>query len=127
MTPDNITLNYSYDERSMLTSVTDNLNQSIIYTYDDHKNVIKTETTSSDGSLALVVDSVFDNRNRLIETRAPHNLTEESITQRLLDENNNLIGLTDPNGNPSSNSYDASNRLESNAHRESGVDAERIV
>lgn len=84
----------------MLTSVTDNLNQSIVYTYDDHKNVIKTETTHSDGSLALLVDSIYDNRNRLTETRAPHGQTEELITQRILDENSNLIGLIDPNGNP---------------------------
>ena len=71
-TPDGISLNYTYDERSYLTRVTDNLDQSIVYTYDEHKNVIKTETSNGDGSLALLVDSVYDNRNRLTETKAPH-------------------------------------------------------
>ena len=117
----------------MLTSVTDNLNQSIIYTYDDHKNVTQTETRSSDGSLALLVNSLYDNRNRLTETRAPHVDVEESITQRILDANSNLIGLIDPNGNPSNNGYDENNRLESNTHREGGItqyeydDQDRIV
>ncbi len=120
-TPDGITLSYTYDERSMLTSVTDNLNQSIRYTYDDHKNVIRTETTNSDGSLALLVDSLYDNRNRLTQTSAPHIGVDNSVTQRILDENSNLIGLIDPNGNPSNNSYDAFNRLETNTHREGGV------
>ncbi len=133
VTPDLIVLDYSYDERSFLTSVTDNLNQSIVYTYDAHKNVIQTETTSEDGSLALLVDSVYDNRNRLTETRAPHLGTEASITRRILDENSNLVGLIDPNGNPSSNTYDPFNRLDSNTHREAGVtqyeydDQDRIV
>ncbi|MEQ8937797.1 MAG: RHS repeat-associated core domain-containing protein, partial [Gammaproteobacteria bacterium] len=120
-TPDGITLNYTYDARSLLTSVTDNLGQQIIYTYDAHKNVIQTETLNSDGSLALLVDSVYDERNRLIETRAPHGQTDESITQRILDANSNLVGLIDPNGNQSTNTYDAFNRLENNIHRESGV------
>ena len=55
-----LSLDYAYDARSFLTSVTDNLGQSIVYVYDDHKNVIKTETSSSDGSLALLVDSIYD-------------------------------------------------------------------
>ncbi|MBV1929022.1 MAG: hypothetical protein KUG81_05865 [Gammaproteobacteria bacterium] len=120
-TPDGITLNYVYDDRSMLISVTDNLNQSINYTYDDHKNVIKTDTNNADGSLALLVDSVYDNRNRLTQTSAPHNATEASISQRVLDENSNLISLIDPNGNASTNQYDAFNRLDSNTHRENGI------
>lgn len=120
-TPDGITLNYIYDARSDLISVTDNLNQSIEYTYDEYKNVIKTETKNTDGSVALLVDSVYDNRNRLVQTKAPHAGVEESIMQRILDENSNLIGLIDPNGNSSSNSYDVFNRLETNTHRENGV------
>lgn len=132
-TPDAITLSYVYDARGMLTSVTDNLNQSITYSYDNHKNVTKTQTSSSDGSLALLVDSVYGNRNRLSQTSAPHLATDQSITQRTLDENSNLIGLIDPNGNSSTNNYDAYNRLNSNTHREGGItqygydDQDRII
>ena len=120
ITPDGITLNYTYDERSRLVSVTDQLGQSVSYAYDDYGNVIRTETRSSDASLALEVDSVFDSRNRLIETRAPH-LTGHSITRRILDNNSNLTELIDPNGNSSFNDYDASNRLTENTHRLDGI------
>ena len=89
ITPDGITLHYEYDARSRVTSITDNLNQVMSYTYDEYGNVIETQTRSSDNSLALQVSSVFDSRNRLIETRAPH-LSGESITQRMLDNNSNL-------------------------------------
>ena len=47
----------------------------------------------------------------------------QSITQRLLDENSNLVELIDPNGNSSLNVYDAEDRLETNTHREGGVTA----
>ena len=120
ITPDGITLHYEYDARSRVTSITDNLNQVMSYTYDEYGNVIETQTRSSDNSLALQVSSVFDSRNRLIETRAPH-LSGESITQRMLDNNSNLIELIDPNGNSSFNSYDKSNRLTDNTHRLSGI------
>ena len=119
-TPDLIVLDYLYDERNSLVSVTDNLNQSIVYSYDAHKNVIATETHSADGSLALLVQSVYDNRNRLLETRAPHLGPEDSVTTRLLDENSNLVGLIDPNGNASSNRYDPFDRLVENTHRLDG-------
>ena len=133
VTPDGITLDYAYDARSFLTSVTDNLGQSITYAYDAHKNVIRTDTTSADATLALTRDSVYDTRNRLTETRAPHLGLTESVTTRLLDANSNLVGLIDPNGSASSNAYDAFNRLATNTHRESGVthytydDQDRIV
>ena len=119
--PDGIVLNYAYDDRSMLTSVTDNLNQSLTYIYDDHKNLVSTETRNADTTLALMVDNEYDTRNRLIRTIAPHDLTSDSITERILDENSNLVGLIDPNGNPSSTTFDAFNRLETNTHRESGI------
>ena len=58
-TPDLIVLDYLYDERNALVTVTDNLNQSIVYSYDSHKNVIATETHSADGSLAILIQSVY--------------------------------------------------------------------
>ncbi|NKC16106.1 MAG: hypothetical protein GKR94_29055 [Gammaproteobacteria bacterium] len=60
---------------------------------------------------------MYDPRNRLIDSRAPH-LIAESITQYLLDVNSNPI---DPNGNPSSTTYDAFNRVASSTHREGGT------
>ena len=120
LTPDGVTLTYAYDARSYLTQVTDNLNQSISYSYDAYKNVVKTETTSGDDTLATLVDRVYDVRNRLVSVRSPHVGVEESITQRVLDENSNLVGLVDPNGASSSNAYDPFNRLVKNTHRLGG-------
>jgi hypothetical protein len=64
------------------------------YAYDAHKNVIRTDTTSAAATLALILESVYDTRNRLTETHAPHMGLTASATARLLDANSNLVGLT---------------------------------
>ena len=64
-------------------------------TDDGSGNVIQTETVNRDGTQALLVSSVFDNRNWLIENRAPH-LSGKSIAQRILDSHSNLIELLVP-------------------------------
>ncbi|MBN4073889.1 hypothetical protein JYU18_01385 [bacterium AH-315-E07] len=53
--------------------LSDNLNQQIEYSYDAYNNLIQTNTSSSDNSLALRVQQAFDVRNRLVEIRAPQN------------------------------------------------------
>ena len=142
ITPDQITYNFSYDERSFLTNVTDNLGQSVTYVYDEHKNIVRTETRNSNGvltntdgssSLALLVSNVYDNRNRLVETAAPHTSDLDSVTRLVLDENSNLTSIIDPNGNSSNSAYDPFNRLDESIHRLSGVatydydDQDRII
>ena len=56
-----------------------------------------------------------------MEFRAPHSDTEESVTERILDNNSNLTGLIDPNANQSANIFDAEDRLVESTHRENGV------
>ncbi|MCZ6804625.1 MAG: putative Ig domain-containing protein [Proteobacteria bacterium] len=121
ITPDGVVLTMIYDDKGRLTSIIDNLNQSIEYTYDPYNNLIQTDTSNADSTLALIVQQAFDTRNRLIEIRMPHNGTEDSITQRLLDNNSNLMGLIDPNGNSSGNVFDGEDRLTENTHRLSGI------
>jgi len=121
ITPDGITLNMEYDDKGRLINVTDNLGQSVEYTYDGYNNLIKSDTKNSDNSLALELEKAFDNRNRYIETRLPHAGSEESVTKQILDNNSNLTSLTDPNGNSSSNQYDDEDRLIENTHRLNGV------
>lgn len=121
ITPDLITLDMVYDSKGRLTSVTDNLNQRIEYIYDPYNNLVKTDTSSGDNSLALRVEQAFDVRNRLVEIRSPQNDVEDSVIQRLLDNNSNLVGMIDPNGNPSSNEYDGEDRLIGNTHRLNGI------
>ena len=126
-TPDGITLTYLYDNLNAVLSVTDNLGQQMTYSYDDHKNLIRTETKSSDGSLALFTESLYDVRNRLVTTTAPHTTDTStgqplnSVYQRVLDNNSNLTSMIDPNGNPSSTIFDAFDRVESSTHREGGI------
>jgi YD repeat-containing protein len=71
-------------------------------------------------AIFATVASVCDNRNRLIKTQAPHTDTEDSISERLLDNNSNLTGMTDPNGNSSTNQYDPFNRLSLKSSESSG-------
>ncbi|MBL4622698.1 MAG: RHS repeat protein, partial [Immundisolibacteraceae bacterium] len=120
VTPDGIILDMIYDHKGRLESVTDNLNQSIDYFYDAYDNLIQTDTLNSNGDLALTVSQTFDNRNRLASIASPH-LGGDSITQRVLDDNSNLTGLTDPNLATSSNQYDAEDRLIENSHRLNGI------
>ncbi len=120
-TPDGIMLTFTYDGRSRLEEVTDNAGQSITFTYDDAGNIITTETRNGDGTLALVVNSIFDDRNRLTQTRSPHDATDDSIVQMLLDAEGNLEALTDPKNQTSSNVYDKVHRVVSNTHRLNGV------
>lgn len=119
-TPDNITLTFTYDDRSRVTTVTDNLNQVITFTYDDVGNITRTATNNADGSLALRVDSVFDHRNRLIQTASPHTDVEDSIVQLVLDNNDNLQALIDSKNQRSDNVYDEVNRLSTSTHRLDG-------
>ncbi len=120
-TPDGVVLDLSYDDKGRLKRVTDNLNQSVTFGYDPHDNLIQTDTFNSGGDLALTVRQVFDKRNRLIDIQAPHSETEDSVLQRALDNNNNIVGLIDPNGNSSSSSYDGEDRLLEYVHRLDGI------
>lgn len=121
ITPDNITYSFTYDQRSRPLGYTDNLGQKMQVTYDDFGNIATMETLNADGTRALSSSNEYDQRNRLIETRAPHSLTEDSVVQYLLDPENNLTGTIDPKGNLNDSAYDASNRLARFTHRENGI------
>ena len=83
--------------------------------------MVKADTRSSDSRLALNVRQAFDVRNRLVEIRSPQNDVEDSVIQRLLDNNSNLIGMIDPNGNSSGNEFDGEDRMTGSTHRLNGV------
>ncbi|MFC1560734.1 RHS repeat-associated core domain-containing protein, partial [Pseudomonadota bacterium] len=121
ITPDGVTLDIDYDDKGRRTRVTDNLGQVIEYTFDAHDNLMQTDTRNSDGSLALTVENVFDTRNRYFESVAPHVGSDVSKTTLGLDNNGNLLNLTDPNENRASNEYDGENRLRKNTHRLDGI------
>jgi RHS repeat-associated protein len=121
ITPDGITVDIEYDDKGRRTRVSDNLDQATEYIYDAHDNLAKTDTRNGDGSLALTVENVFDTRNRYFKSRAPHVGAELSETMLGLDNNSNVIDLSDPNENAASNEYDEEDRLRKNTHRLDGI------
>ena len=121
VTPDNITYNFTYDQRSRPTGYTDNLGQKMLITYDEFGNIASMQTLNADGSSALSNSNKYDQRNRLIENSAPHGVDSDSVIQYLLDPESNVTGTIDPNGNLNESAYDASNRLARFTHRENGI------
>ena len=121
VTPDNITYNLTYDQRSRPTGYTDNLGQKMLITYDEFGNIASMQTLNADGSSALSNSNKYDQRNRLIENSAPHGVDTDSVIQYLLDPESNITGTIDPNGNLNESAYDASNRLARFTHRENGI------
>ncbi len=119
--PEGVELSYHYDERSRLLRMRDNLGQEQRYEYDLYGNIVRRETTNSDGSPALRMRQVYDERNRLIEMAMPHVGESESIIRYTLDAESNVIAMTDPNGAQSSSIYDRVDRLSSYTHRLNGV------
>ncbi|ODS24406.1 hypothetical protein AB835_03655 [Candidatus Endobugula sertula] len=120
-TPDGITLKMTYDDKGRVTRVQDNLNQSVDYHYDAFNNLIQTDTQNTNGNVALTVQSAFDSRNRAVELSAPHLGEDHSTQQITLDNNSNIIGITDPNGGNSSSQYDGEDRLIRHTHRLNGI------
>jgi len=121
ITPDNITLTLTYDPRSRPMTVTDNLGQSITRTYDEYGNVENIDVNDPSGLLVYTMSQAFDRRNRLISMTQPHDGQLESTTLYDLDENSNIIGMTDPNGASSTNEFDPANRLSRYTHRLNGI------
>jgi len=119
VTADGITLSYDYDAAHYLTKITDNLNNQITYQYDIKGNRSQSVTTDPDGTLARLVDTTYDARDRISSINAAG-----SISQLVYDTVGNLTSQTDPNGNQSTlHDYDALNRLSSSLDALSGTTA----
>lgn len=121
ITPDLITVTITYDDKGRVKQVVDNLNQKMIYEYDEHNNLVKTDAVNSNGSLATTLRHIYDVRNRLEASAQPHLGLTESITQYQLDNNSNNIGVTDPRKNGETSQFDGVDRLTSNTHRLNGI------
>jgi RHS repeat-associated protein len=105
--PDGRTLTYRYDDAQELTAVTDNLGDTVSYSYDSRGNRSQASTYDPDGSLVRQIKSVYDLRNHLASIN-----DSGSITQQVADALGNLVQQTDPNNNPpTTHSYDPLNRL----------------
>ena len=105
-TPANITLTYTYDAARYLRSVSDNIGNQIEYNYDLKGNRTQEITKDSNGVLERLVDSTYDERDRVSSINAAG-----SLTSLVYDAVGNLTGSTDPNSNTTTSSYDGLNRL----------------
>ena len=120
-TPEGVTYQYSYDERSRMTKTRDNVGQEMLYSYDSYGNMVRTEIKNSDGSTAGWSSYVYDSRNREITSILPHKGSETSIWRTLYDNESNIAATTDPAGNVDIMEYDGINRRTGHTHRLNGT------
>ena len=120
-TPEGVTYQYSYDERSRRTKTRDSAGQETIYSYDPYGNMVRTEMKNSDGNLATWTTNEYDSRNRSISTIRPHKENENSTWRTLYDNESNVAATTDPAGNVDMMQYDGINRLTGSVHRLNGA------
>ena len=119
-TPEGVTYQYSYDERSRRTKARDSAGQETIYSYDPYGNMVRTEIKNSDGSTATWTTNEYDSRNRSLSTTKPHKGNENSIWRTLYDNESNVAATTDPAGNVDRIQYDSINRQTGRTHRLNG-------
>ena len=107
VTPDGITLSYTYDAAHNLRSVNDIMGNRVEYTYDPKGNRTREVVRDPDGQLVRSVQTAYDLRDHVQSID-----TAGSITRNLRDAVGNLISETDPNLNPgTTHGYDSVGRL----------------
>ena len=112
--PDGSFLRFTYDGAHRLTAITDNLGNTIRYTLDPMGNPKEEQVFDPSGVLARTQTRIYDALNRLKSSVGATGQT----TSFEYDDNDNLIGITDPLDPDHKTppwSYDALDRLTSSA------------
>ncbi len=98
----------------------DTVRPEIVWTYDNVGNV-----TGVQDERGNVTNSIYDNANRVVQVLRPSVLygpsgsqTAQPTTTSVYDRNGNVLEVTDPNGNVTTNLYDPLNRLISTTNGE---------
>lgn len=105
--PDGTKFNYSYNAARQLSRVTDNGGNYVTYSYDGKGNRISEYTYNPTNVMARQLDLTYDIRNHVSSINAAG-----SLTQQINDAVGNLTQQINPNNNPpTTNSFDALNRL----------------
>jgi RHS repeat-associated protein len=105
--PDASFLSFGYDAAERLTSITDSLGNSVVYTLDNVGNRTKEETKDPGAALAQTIGRVFDGLSRMKQMLGAANQT----TAYTYDSQGNAKSTTDPLAHVTANDYDALNRL----------------
>ena len=114
--PNGTTLTYTYSAAHYLTSVTDNLGNSVSYDYDVMGNLIDEDTFDPLSTLKRSMDYVHDKNYRL------DSATDGPITTDMnFDLVGNLTSVVDARNATTQNSYDALNRLDASTDALLGV------
>jgi RHS repeat-associated protein len=113
LTPDGVALAFAYDALNRPLSVTDNLGQQVLYSYDAEGNQTRTDTLDPSGAVVATVARTYDPVNRLLSQVLPHLPGLDAKIDFAYDQTGNLTGVTDPRRNPTANRYDPDNRLAS--------------
>jgi len=106
--PDSSTLTYAYDTAHRLTSVTNNLGQSIDYTLNAMGGRMETDVKSSSGGIAKKQLATFDELNRVLQDIGA---ISTEVTAHAYDKDNNEVSTTDPRLKVYGHAFDALNRL----------------
>ena len=106
--PDGGSLTYTWDNARRLTEITDNFGNDIRYQHDQMGNVTDVDIYDSGNALATAMEYVYDLNDRL-ETVSAGATYDTSL---VYDDVGNLTDATDPALASTDYSYDALNRLE---------------
>ena len=114
--PNGAMLTYAYNAAHYLTSVTDNLGNSIAYDYDAMGNLTDEDTYDPTNTLKQALDYAYDLNYRL------DTVNHGGVTSDLaFDLVGNLRSETDPNTHTTQHTYDALNRLDTTIDALTGV------
>jgi RHS repeat-associated protein len=115
--PDGTKFIYSYNTARQLSRVTDNGGNYITYSHDGKGNRISEYTYNPTNVMVRQLDLTYDIRNHVSSINAAG-----SLTQQINDAVGNLTQQIDPNNNPpTTNSFDALNRLAQTLNSLSGT------
>jgi YD repeat-containing protein len=104
--PNGVFLRYTYDAAHRPIALEDNLGNRIDYTLDALGNRIREDVKDPGGILRRTQSRVYNEINRLVQTIGGENQT----TLYAYDANGNVVSFTDPNGNATTQAFDALNR-----------------
>lgn len=115
--PNGTIYDLTWDDARRLTTIRNNLGESITYSRDDMGNEIGREVAAADGTPMFTQAGTFDELGRIIKQVGGRGRTWSFA----YDKTSNLTSITDPRSKTVTYGYDALNRLIMETKRDGGV------